>query len=220
MAIAAPPKRSIEELVEYLGGIPRERIRMRPEPGNATVEDVVYLDAHEDRLCELIDGILVEKTVGLYESALGFILGGLILDFVRRHKLGMVAGEAGMMKILPNQVRIPDISFTSKQRLANQRIRRNPVPEISPDLAVEILSESNTKREMDRKLREYFQSGTRLVWYVDPETRTVLAYSALTSVTVLTENDLLTGGDVLPGFEIRVGDVFDEVDGSFAPEEE
>lgn len=215
MAIAAPPKRSIEELVDYLGGIPRERIRMTPEPGRATVEDVVYLDVHEDRLCELIDGILVEKTVGLYESALGYILGGLILNFVQKHKLGMVAGEAGMMRILPNQVRIPDISFISKERLANCNIRREPVPEISPDLAVEILSESNTKREMDRKLREYFEGGTRLVWYVDPESRTVSVYTSPETMSVLSENDLLTGGEVLVGFQVRVGDVFDEADESF-----
>jgi Uma2 family endonuclease len=217
MAIAAPPKRKIEELVEYLGGIPRERIRTSPEPGKATVEDVVYFDVHEDRLCELIDGILVEKTVGLYESALGYILGGMILNFVQKHKLGMVAGEAGMMRILPDQVRIPDISFISKERLANQKIRRDPVPEISPDLAVEILSEGNTKREMDRKLREYFEGGTRLVWYVDPVARTVSVYTSTERVSVLSENSLLTGGDVLVGFEVRVGDVFEEADESFEP---
>src|SRR6266849_4542770 len=106
MAIASPPKpelTNMEDLIEYLGGIPPSRIRLWPAPGTAVEQDVVDIDSHEDRLCELIDGVLVEKTVGYYESVLGSVLGSLIRDFVKQHRLGAVAGEGGMMRILPGQ---------------------------------------------------------------------------------------------------------------------
>ena len=86
----------------------------------------------------------------------------------------------------------------------------------APDLAVEVLSDSNTKAEMDRKLREYFESGTRLVWYVDPETRTISVYTSPLTVSVLVADEILDGGVVLPGFMVRVGSVFEEADESFA----
>jgi Uma2 family endonuclease len=219
MAIAVPPKpelTNMEDLIDFLGGIPPSRIRLWPAPGTAVEQDVVDIDAHEDRLCELIDGVLVEKTVGYYESVLGSVLGGIIRDFVRKHRLGAVAGEGGMMGILPGQVRIPDVSFVSKHRFPNGKRPIMPIPNISPDLAVEVLSESNTMREMDRKLKEYFEAGTSLVWYVDAEARTISVYTSPTAMLVLSEDNILDGGDVLSGFQVRVGDVFEEADESFS----
>src|SRR5437016_5874804 len=105
MAIAAPRQRTIEELAEDLGGISTSRIRLDPRPGTANEQDVIEIEAHEDRLFELIDGTLVEKGMGLYESVIATIIARLLGDFVEEHNLGFVAGEGGMMKILPGQVR-------------------------------------------------------------------------------------------------------------------
>ncbi len=69
---------------------------------------------------------------------------------------------------------------------------------------MEILSESNTAGEMETKLRDYFRSGTRLVWYVDPEPRTVRVYTSPRKSVLLTEQDTLDGGKVLPGFRLPI----------------
>jgi Uma2 family endonuclease len=77
-----------------------------------------------------------------------------------------------------------------------------------PDLAVEIISDSNTRREMDLKLREYFLAGTQLVWYIDPETHTAEAYTAPDVVTHVPADGALDGGDVLPGFRLPLATLF------------
>ena len=79
----------------------------------------------------------------------------------------------------------------------------------APDLAVEILSESNTPAEMERKLREYFAAGTRLVWYADPVARSVTVYTSPEGSTVLREDDTLHGNDVLPGFRLPIREWFE-----------
>jgi len=65
---------TLADLLEYLGGIAPDRVRFRPPPGTATEEDVLAIHAREGRLYELIDGVLVEKAVGLRESYLASVL--------------------------------------------------------------------------------------------------------------------------------------------------
>jgi len=196
------------DLVERFGPIPLSRIRLDPAPGTATVEDVVRLDDHEDRLCELVDGVLVEKAMGLYESVLACSLIANLGEFVRKQNLGVVAGPDGIMQLFPNQVRMPDVSFLTWDRVSEEELRAQPAPEMAPDLAVEIISRSNTEREMDVKLGEYFTAGARQVWYIYPELRTVHVFTAPEEKRVLTEGDRLDGGDLLPGFELDLRNYF------------
>ena len=102
----------------------------------------------ERRLFELIDGVLVEKVMGYWESVLAIELAGLLRDFLKGKKLGTLAGEAGMLRLSPGLVRIPDLSFISRARLAHHRRARAPILPIAPDLAIEVLSEGNTPREL------------------------------------------------------------------------
>jgi Uma2 family endonuclease len=171
---------------------------------------VIALEARENRLFELVDGVLVEKAMGFYESFLAIRLAQFLLAFVERHALGIVAGEAGMMRFAPGLVRIPDVSFVSWDRLPQRRVPRQPIPELVPDLAVEVLSEGNTRREMEQKLREYFSAGVRLVWYVDPVLQEVHVYTAPDQREVLTADHTLHGGEVLPGFTLPVRQLFAE----------
>jgi len=200
---------TIGDLYRRFGPIPFERIRQDPPPGTGTVADIVRLNDHEDRLYELVDGILVEKTVGLQESVIAAKLVTVLSNFVEPNQLGLVAGEGGTLQIDLNLVRIPDVSFISWERLPRGEIPRDPVPLLVPDLAVEVISPSNTRKEMEQKLREYFEKGVRLVWYVRPQRRVVDVYTAPENVTRLTASMRLDGGDVLPGFSIQVGELFE-----------
>ncbi|MBC7852739.1 MAG: Uma2 family endonuclease [Pirellulaceae bacterium] len=195
-------------MVEQLGGVPLERIRLAPPPGFATVNDVVEIEAHEDRLCELVDGVLVEKTMGFHESQIAYLIGRAIGNFVEKMDQGLVTGPDGMIRFPENQVRMPDVAFFRWDRFPNREIPVDAAPEIVPDLAVEVLSPGNSAGEMSRKLREYFSAGVRLVWYVDPVAKTVTVYTSLTRSKIVPLEGTLNGGKVLPGFTMLVRDIF------------
>jgi Uma2 family endonuclease len=203
---------TLAELLERLGGVPPDRVLLDPPPGTATVEDVVAKEVHENRLCELVDGVLVEKAMGLRESILAVFLGRLLHEFVTAANLGLVSGEQGMMQLFPGLVRIPDVAFAAWARFPSGRVPDDPVPQLVPDLAVEVLSRGDTTGEMRRKLREYFEAGVRLVWLVDPRQRSVSVYTSPASVKVLSEPDILDGGEVLRGFRLPLKSLFAELD--------
>jgi Uma2 family endonuclease len=201
---------TLADLLERFGPIPAARIRYDPPPGTATEKDVVALEARDNRLFELVDGVLVEKAMGFYESYLAMRLAQFLLAFVEQHDLGIVAGADGMLRLAPGLVRIPDVSFVSWNQFPQRRIPRQPIPDLAPDLVVEVLSEGNTPREMAQKLREYFSAGVRLVWYVLPDLQQVHVYTAPDRREVITADHTLHGGEVLPGFTLPVRRLFDE----------
>ncbi len=104
----------------------------------------------------------------------------------------------------PDSVRGPDIAFWSKERLPAVPIG---YIEISPDMLVEVLSPSNTSKQIRAKLQEYFARGVRLVWVIAPEDRTLTIYRTPDEGRLLHETATVTGEDVLPGFECRVSDL-------------
>lgn len=221
MATAAPgfvsDDLTVADVLLQLGDVPPNRIRLVPTPGTATEEDLLRVHARTGRICELIDGILVEKTAGYRESLLAGAIIHRLREFVGPRSLGIVLGEAGMLRLFPRPVRVPDVSFLSWDRFPGGRLPDVEVPDAAPDLAVEVLSPDNTKAEMDRKLRDYFAAGTRLVWYIDPRARTARAFTAPDQSSVLTAAGALSGGDVLPGFELPLGGLFAEADAHGPP---
>ena len=109
---------------------------------------------------------------------------------------GIIARADGTVRMANGRVRLPDVAYFSRDRLPGGRAPREPIPTLAPDLAVEVLSESNTPAEIDQKLRDYFDSGTRLV---DPRSRAVAAYHAPGEpIHVLDEAGRLNGEQVLP----------------------
>ena len=193
------------DLVERFGAIPLSRIRHDPVPGTASERDVIEIHDREDRLYELIDGVLLEKTVGTYESYLAMLLGQFLGSYVRQNDLGIVLGADGMMRLAPGLVRIPDVSFISWGRLPGRKIPRDPIASLSPDLAVEVISKSNTPEEMERKLSDYFDAAVRQVWYVyHAPRREIRVYKAPGDFAVLSGRQVLEGGDLLPGFRLEL----------------
>ncbi|HJT75594.1 MAG TPA: Uma2 family endonuclease [Gemmataceae bacterium] len=214
--VPVPPSPTLDnlaELVEWLGGIPLERIRFHPPPGTATEADVITaMEAPRKRLCELIDGVLVEKAVGFTESVLACYLITLLDAFVRPRNLGLVTAPDGTVRLWAGRVRIPDIAFTSWDRMPGRRRPPEPIPDLAPDLAVEILSVSNTPAEMVRKRADYFAAGVQLVWIIDPVGRTLSVFTSPNAETVLTESDTVDGGPVLPGLTLPLRQLFAELD--------
>lgn len=174
----------------------------------ATEADAVGIAPPSGRPRELIDGVLVEKAVGYLESIVAVILARALGDFVDDHDLGMVLGADGPLRILPGQVRVPDVSFIRWDRFPNRSLPRGPLLTVTPDLIVEVLSEGNTPAEMNRKLDDYFLAGVRLVWYVDLRARQVDVFTARDRHSVLSESGFLDGSDVLPGFQFAIADLF------------
>lgn len=207
MPSAHTDTRSIEtlaDLVERLGGVPLERIRMRPPPGAATEQDLVRSDGARDGLCELADGVLVEKPMGYYESRLAAVLIGFLEAFLQTQDLGIVLGPDGALRLMAGLVRLPDVSFLSWDHFPGRLLPKGQVLGRAPDLAVEILSPKNTVAEMARKRAEYFAAGTRLHWELDPDTRVVTVYASPDVASVLDETHTLNGGLVLPGFSLPI----------------
>jgi len=207
---AAPPAQTMADLLDRLGGISPERVRMSPPPGTATVKDVVDIDAKEHRLFELVDGVLVEKAMGFKESMLAIAIASALRAFVIPRKLGVITGSDGMMRLFPGLVRMPDVAYVSWTRMPGG-VPKEAAPVLAPDLAVEVISEGNTKAEMDRKRGEYFSAGARLVWLIDPRTRTATVFTDPSTSTVLDETKSLNGEDVLPGFTLSLRDLFAEI---------
>ena len=202
---------TLSDILNDLGGISLERIRMDPQPGMATIEDLRRLNG-QGGMFELVDATLVEKTMGWRESLIAVVLCRLLSDFTTSHNLGLVSGPDGFMRILKSQVRGPDVAFVSWDRLPNGAVPQEAVPEIVPDLAIEVLSDGNTYGEMSRKRREYFHAGVRQVWMVDPSERTVAVYTDITKYDLFDEDAMLSGGDILPGLQISLKEVFGELD--------
>jgi Uma2 family endonuclease len=159
--------------------------------------------------CELVRGRLVMMTpAGEKHGRFGFNLARILGNHVAEHALGTVyAAETGFILARnPDTVRAPDIAFVRARR-RSKTTGRGFIPG-PPDLAVEVVSPDNTKREPAEKARDYLEAGTREVWVVDPDDRTVTLYRPGGRIEVLNEGQTLTGGKVVPGFRIPVAAVF------------
>ena len=217
MSSATFPATTIEtlaDLLENLGQVGPDRVRVQPFPGLANEADLIAVNARKRGICELVDGVLVEKVMGNPESMLALALAGYIRAFVIARNLGLVSGPDGMMRLSPGLVRVPDLAFVAWARVPNQKTPTDPVAAFVPNLAVEVLSPANTKAEMARKRREYFNFGVQLIWEVDPRMRTVTTYTASGQSTLIHPPGILDGGEVLPGFRLPLADLFTELDRS------
>jgi Uma2 family endonuclease len=212
MSIAVEPAVwTAVDLAERFGPIPIDRIVTNPPPGQATEDEAVDFADRKVRLCELVDGILVEKVMGANESLLAVEIAALLRNWVKPRKLGRVLGEAGLLRLAPGLIRIPDVAFLGSDKFPEGKTPHDSAWSLAPDLAVEVLSKGNTDKEMTEKLHDYFAAGTRLVWHVDPSKRQVQVFTSPASSRIFTQDQMLDGGDVLPGFELSLKELFAEL---------
>ena len=198
---------TLEHRLQELGDIPANRVLQSPTPGTATLDDLIRTNVTSQHLCELVDETLVEKAVGYKQSVVAVAISTILRLFVSHNKLGLISGADGFFR-LHSTTRGPDVAFVHRDRFPNGKLPTESYPSIAPNLVVEVLSEGNTRGEMNRKRLEYFHAGVQLIWIVDLANRTVAIYRSSSSFRLVGEDDLMNGEDVLPGFECKVQDFF------------
>lgn len=200
--LTEPRVETVADLLLQLA-VPPERIRLNPAPGTATEEDAI-----RTRACELIDGVLVEKAMGYYESRLATTLIFFLELFLEKNELAFVLDGTALIRVERDQLRLPDVSVFLWKRFPGGLLPQGQILDYVPDLAVEVLSPGNTSEEMARKRRESFTGGAQMVWEVYPEEKSVKVYTSPDEATIVDENGVLDGGTVLPGFSLAVKDWF------------
>jgi len=156
---------------------------------------------------ELVEGELVVVATTLEHEDVVSNLMLLLGNFVRAHSLGRIYASSLGCWMKSGNLRSPDVSFVAKNRFKEQDPKR--FFRGAPDLAIEILSPSNTVQAMKKKATEYFENGCRLMWIVSPEDRSVTVLRLDGTETIVT--DTLTGEDVVPGFSLVVAELFEDL---------
>jgi Uma2 family endonuclease len=166
----------------------------------------------DDCFYEVVDGQIVElPPMGVYECGVATILSASLVSIAKAGKLGRVVAEtmfwlnrSGKLK------RRPDLAFVSAERWPLAKgLPRAEAWDVVPDLAIEVVSESNSANEIALKLVDYFRAGSAQVWVVYPAIRQVYLYTSATSVRIVAEPDELDGGDLIPGFRLPLTELFE-----------
>lgn len=184
-----------------------------------TIADLLELDRqpqdrYDPKLYELSRGRLITMSpAGALHGMFGNDFAYFITAFVKPRKLGYVtAAETGYILNLPGKgdtVRAPDVGFIRREQLPHGMPDTGYIP-APPDLAVEIVSPNDPADEIEAKIQDYLEGGTRLIWYFYPKTRTLHVITA-SGATRLNEHDTLDGGAVLPGFTLPLSALFAEI---------
>lgn len=187
-----------------------------PKPGSVETSPVP-----DDSFYEVVDGQIVElPPMGAYECEIASLLALTLLQTVKIQKLGRVVVETLFWLDRSGKlIRRPDLAFVSAEKWPlRKRAPRTEAWDVIPDLAVEVVSQSNKADEIAVKLVDYFRAGVRQVWVLYPVTRQVYVYTSLTSVQILIEPAELDGGNLIPGFRLSLTELFEDGPGDEQPE--
>jgi Uma2 family endonuclease len=164
----------------------------------------------EDGLRHEIDEgeLLVTTRPNFRHGAIQANVIGILRDYVRHNKLGKVLSESGfILGRKPEILRGPDVAFVSNDRLKD--IASDGWPELGPDLVVEIVSPSDTARQIDRKVHQFLAAETRAVWLVYPDTKSVHIFEPGGAARIVEFDGIVSSPAALAGFELAVRDVFE-----------
>ncbi|MBA3874623.1 MAG: Uma2 family endonuclease [Anaerolineae bacterium] len=173
--------------------------------------DYIHLPENAGRQLELVNGEIREMApTGGEHGEITFDFSLMIGNFVKKNKLGrLTAAETGyIFGIKPDgkpDVRAPDIGFVSIER-APEPFGSKFIP-LVPDLVVEVVSPGDEAKETEEKIQFYLDNGVRLIWVMYPSIKSIFVRK-IDEAKKLSRNDVLSGEDVLPGFEVKVSEIF------------
>ncbi len=182
---------------------------MRTKKATLTAEELLRLSTSGCRY-ELVKGDLFEMPpAGGRHGSVAMRIGIALGSYVRADESGEVfAAETGfILRRDPDTVRAPDAAFVAKERLPAGELPPGYL-EMVPDLAVEVVSPGDSAREVGEKVDDWMRAGVRLLWAIDPATRSVTVYRSTDDFSVLSEDDNLDGGQVIAGFSANIKDLF------------
>ncbi len=198
----------VAQLREHFGMIPARRIRLDPSPGSATEKDLIHLWDYFRIPSELMDGVLVEKAGSVQKSFAAQNLLRHLYNYLEENDRGIVVGLGCPFWLKPGQVRMPDVSFFSWEKLPGGEVPDVEIAPFRPDLAVEILTNENTPKEMRRKSGEYIDAGIKLVWLVHLGKKTVQVLDSFGKAVLLQHQQTIEGSPLLPGFSLPLVKLF------------
>ncbi len=175
-----------------------------------SLEEFMRLPEEDAFRLELVRGRVVRepRPQALHGRVLAR-LARLLDEWTEAKGAGAVFADTGFrLAVDPPTVRVPDLVFVSRDRIPEHAYEEQGFWAFAPDLAVEIVSPSNSESEIREKALEYLEAGARLVWVVHPRTREVAVYRSRREVRVLGATEELDGGDVLPGFRLALAALF------------
>jgi Uma2 family endonuclease len=159
---------------------------------------------------ELIEGVLRKVSSSSSKtSVIGMRIGSAILRYADDQRLGYVSGSGGGSFLTPDPATVvaPDVGFVQRVRFPDGLPDRGFCP-VPPDLAVEVISPSDRKADIAQKQALYAKAGVPLVWWVDPDRKTVTVHRLGQAPEIIETTGVLDGGDVLPGFELKLHSIF------------
>jgi len=176
-----------------------------------TVDDLAVLPDNDKRY-ELHNGVLVEVAGSKYaQTILAAWLIHLLFNFIQQSGIGVkVSGADGAYVLDRYNTRLPDVGYMSPDSVARQRLDEYMIG--APDLAVEVVSPSNTPDDLRQRVGAYLRAGSRLVWLIYPDSKAADVYRPDADTLTYSINDTLDGGDVLPGFSVKVSEIFAVLD--------
>ena len=175
-----------------------------------TADEFYDFCCRNDGRYELVDGKVVEMApANEQHGSVAFNITGSFYIYSRQSGTGSGGVETGYrVRQDPDTVRGPDVSFNVRSREEGEEY---PIPRFvpgAPDIAVEVVSPSNTVAEMGRKVAEYLAAGSQRVWVTYPSTRSVVVHRLDGSIITYTGDDVITDEELLPGFSLPLSDIF------------
>jgi len=204
--------RSFADFLSWLG-VPAERVLLRPPPGMANVSDVLRMEREENRQCELVCGTLVEKRLGYKTSAVAAALLAHLEPHVAKKPLGVVTGPEAPYRLGDYLVRIPAVAFCAAGSYPGDVHPGEAAPEVIPRFVAEVADEDTSPTEMTRKVEDYFSAGVKLVWVIDLEKHTAIAYTSPKKSATVSASGTLDAGRAVPGFKLPVKQLFEHLTG-------